>query len=129
MSNSLHGIGNLASLPNVHKRGPTQHGIEIWKGFRMCTQEVQHSIGDTQLGKAIRQDFGMCTQEVILSTRYRQLGKDFRMYTQEVQLSTRDRKLGKTSECEHKMSNSQHGIGNLARVPNMHTRGATLNTL
>ncbi|GFO19226.1 hypothetical protein PoB_004573100 [Plakobranchus ocellatus] len=50
------------------------------------------------------------------------------MYTQEVQLSTRDIKLGKASECAHKMSNSQHGKGNLARLPNMHTRGATLST-
>ncbi|GFN73617.1 hypothetical protein PoB_000012300 [Plakobranchus ocellatus] len=84
MSNSQHGIGNLARLPNVHKRGPTQHGFEIWKDFRMCTQEVQ--------------------------------------------LSTRDRQFGKTSECAHKRSNSRDGTGNLARNPNVHTRGPTLNT-
>ncbi|GFN84267.1 hypothetical protein PoB_001077300 [Plakobranchus ocellatus] len=52
MSNSQHGIGNLARHPNMHKRGPTQHGIEIWKGFRMCTQEVQLSTRDRQFGKA-----------------------------------------------------------------------------
>ncbi|GFN97659.1 hypothetical protein PoB_002416500 [Plakobranchus ocellatus] len=53
---------------------------------------------------------------------------DFRMCTQEVQLPTRDRQFGKTSECAHKMSNSPHGVSNLARLPNIHTRGATLNT-
>ncbi|GFN97656.1 hypothetical protein PoB_002416200 [Plakobranchus ocellatus] len=84
MSNCQHGIGNLARLPNMHKRGPTRHGIVIWKGFRMCTQEVQ--------------------------------------------LSTRDRQFRKTSECAHKKSNSQHGIGNLARLPNVCTRCPNLHT-
>ncbi|GFN97671.1 hypothetical protein PoB_002417700 [Plakobranchus ocellatus] len=53
------------------------------------------------------------------------------MCTQEVQLSTRDRQerqLGKTSKCAHKRSNSPHGKGNLARLPKVHTRGATLHT-
>ncbi|GFO19218.1 hypothetical protein PoB_004572300 [Plakobranchus ocellatus] len=84
MSNSPHGIGNLERLPNVHNRGPTQHGIEIWKDFRMCTQEVQ--------------------------------------------LSTRDRQFGKTSEYAHKMSKSPHGVGNLTKLPNVHTSGPNLNT-
>ncbi|GFO19686.1 hypothetical protein PoB_004619100 [Plakobranchus ocellatus] len=84
MYNSEHGICNLARLPNVHKRGPTQHGIDIWKHFRMCTQEVQ--------------------------------------------LSTWDRQFGKTSECAHKSSKSHHGIGNLARLPNVNIGGPTLNT-
>ncbi|GFN97665.1 hypothetical protein PoB_002417100 [Plakobranchus ocellatus] len=84
MSNCQHGIGNLTRLPNIRKRGPTQHGIVIWKGFRMCTQEVK--------------------------------------------LSTWDRQFRKTSECAHKNSNSQHGIANLARLPNMHTRCPNLHT-
>ncbi|GFN84263.1 hypothetical protein PoB_001076900 [Plakobranchus ocellatus] len=84
MSNSQHGICNLARLPNVHKRGQTRHGIDIWKDFRMCTQEVK--------------------------------------------LSTRDRQFGETSECSHKSSNSHHWIGNLARLPNVHTRAPTLTT-
>ncbi|GFO12788.1 LOW QUALITY PROTEIN: hypothetical protein PoB_003929300 [Plakobranchus ocellatus] len=50
------------------------------------------------------------------------------MCTQAVQLSTRDRPFGRTSECAQKGSNSQDGIGNLARHPNVHTRGSTLNT-
>ncbi|GFO12793.1 hypothetical protein PoB_003929800 [Plakobranchus ocellatus] len=114
-----------------------------------------------------RTDFQMCTQDVQLSTQERQLSKtsecahkrsnsqhgigesgklpnvhttcptlkagkavwqDFRMCTQEVQLSTRDKQFGKTSECAHKRSKSQHDIGNLARHPNVHTRGAILNT-
>ncbi|GFO12782.1 hypothetical protein PoB_003928700 [Plakobranchus ocellatus] len=50
------------------------------------------------------------------------------MCTQDVQLSTRDRQFGRTSECAQKRSNSQDGIGNLARHPNVHTRGSTLNT-
>ncbi|GFO12786.1 hypothetical protein PoB_003929100 [Plakobranchus ocellatus] len=50
------------------------------------------------------------------------------MCTQDVQLSTRDRQFGRTSECAHKRSNSQDGIGNLARHPDVHTRGSTLNT-
>ncbi|GFO19696.1 hypothetical protein PoB_004620100 [Plakobranchus ocellatus] len=44
------------------------------------------------------------------------------MCIQEVQLSTQDRQFGKTSECAHKRSNSQRGIGNLAKLPNLHTR-------
>ncbi|GFO12794.1 hypothetical protein PoB_003929900 [Plakobranchus ocellatus] len=84
MSNSPHGVGNLGRLPNVHTRGPTEHGIEIRKYFRMCTQEVQ--------------------------------------------LSTRDRQFSKTSECTHKRSNSQHGLGESARLPNVHTRCPTLHT-
>ncbi|GFN84262.1 hypothetical protein PoB_001076800 [Plakobranchus ocellatus] len=83
-SNSQHGIGSWARLPNVHTRGPTQHGVDISKDFRMCTQEVQHS--------------------------------------------TRNRQFGKTSEYEHKRSNSQHGIAESAKLPNVHTRCPTLNT-
>ncbi|GFN97672.1 hypothetical protein PoB_002417800 [Plakobranchus ocellatus] len=84
-SNSQHGIGESATLPNVHTRCPTLNtGKAVWQDFRMCTQEVQ--------------------------------------------LSTLDRKFGKTSECAHKRSNSQDGIGNLARLPNMHTKGPTLHT-
>ncbi|GFO12796.1 hypothetical protein PoB_003930100 [Plakobranchus ocellatus] len=48
------------------------------------------------------------------------------MSTQEVHLSKRNRQLGKTSECTHKMSNSQHGIAHLDRLPNVHPRGPTL---
>ncbi|GFN97660.1 hypothetical protein PoB_002416600 [Plakobranchus ocellatus] len=48
------------------------------------------------------------------------------MCTQDVQLSTRGRQVGKTSECAHKRSKAQHVIGNLARLPNVHTRGPTL---
>ncbi|GFN97642.1 hypothetical protein PoB_002414800 [Plakobranchus ocellatus] len=50
------------------------------------------------------------------------------MCTQELQLSPRDRQYGKTSECEHKRSNSQHGIGESAKLPNVHTRCPTLHT-
>ncbi|GFN84266.1 hypothetical protein PoB_001077200 [Plakobranchus ocellatus] len=50
------------------------------------------------------------------------------MCIQEVQVSPRDRQFGKTSECAHKRSNSQHGIVESARLPNMHTRCSTLNT-
>ncbi|GFO26370.1 hypothetical protein PoB_005287500 [Plakobranchus ocellatus] len=50
------------------------------------------------------------------------------MCTQDVQFSTRGKQFGKTSECAHKRSNSQHLIGNLARHPNVHTRGPTLGT-
>ncbi|GFO02098.1 hypothetical protein PoB_002860300, partial [Plakobranchus ocellatus] len=50
------------------------------------------------------------------------------MCTQDVQHSTQERQFGKTSECAHKRSNSQHGIGNLARLPNVHTSGPNLNT-
>ncbi|GFO12790.1 hypothetical protein PoB_003929500 [Plakobranchus ocellatus] len=119
-ANSHHGIVESARLPIVHTRCPTLNtGKEVQQDFRICTQEVQLSTRDRlpnvhkrcptlNLGKAVWQDFRMCTQEV--------------------QLPTRDRKFGKTSECAHKMSNSSHGKGNLARLPNMHTRGATLNT-
>ncbi|GFN73619.1 hypothetical protein PoB_000012500 [Plakobranchus ocellatus] len=103
MSNSQHGIGNLARLPNVHKRGPTQHGIEIWKDFRMCTQEVQLSTREKQFGKTSEYAHKRCN-------------------------SIRDRLVGKTSECAHKRSNSEHVIGNWARLRNVHTRGPTLNT-
>ncbi|GFO19693.1 hypothetical protein PoB_004619800 [Plakobranchus ocellatus] len=47
------------------------------------------------------------------------------MCIQEVQLSRRDNQFGKTSECAYKRSNSQHGIGRLARLPNVHTSGPT----
>ncbi|GFO19692.1 hypothetical protein PoB_004619700 [Plakobranchus ocellatus] len=50
------------------------------------------------------------------------------MCTQEVQPSPRDRQFGKTPECAQKRSNSQHGIGNLARNSNVHTKVTTLNT-
>ncbi|GFN84261.1 hypothetical protein PoB_001076700 [Plakobranchus ocellatus] len=84
-SNSQHGIGESARLPNVHTSGTTlSTGEAIWQDFRICTQNVQ------------------------LSTRYRQFGK--------------------TSECAHKRSNSQHGTGNLARLPNMHTKCPTLHS-
>ncbi|GFO12784.1 hypothetical protein PoB_003928900 [Plakobranchus ocellatus] len=84
-SNTQHGIGESARLPNVHTRCPTLNIAKaVWEDFRMCTQEVQ--------------------------------------------LSRRDRQFGRTSECAHKMSNSPHGKGNLARLPTMHTRGETLNT-
>ncbi|GFN97662.1 hypothetical protein PoB_002416800 [Plakobranchus ocellatus] len=96
MSNSQHGIGNLERHPNVHKRGPTQHGIDICKDFRICTQEVQ------------------------LSTRDRQFGRTSEC-AQEVQLSTPFGRVGKTSECALKMSNSPHGVGNLTRLSNVHT--------
>ncbi|GFO12778.1 LOW QUALITY PROTEIN: hypothetical protein PoB_003928300 [Plakobranchus ocellatus] len=95
MSNSPHGVGSLARLPNVHKRGPTQHGIEIWKDFRMCTQEVQLSTPDRQFGKTSE-----CAHKRSNSWQ------DIRMCTQEVELSTRDRKLGRTSEFAHKRCNS-----------------------
>ncbi|GFN84272.1 hypothetical protein PoB_001077800 [Plakobranchus ocellatus] len=85
MSNSPHGKGNLARLPNMHTRGATLN-----------------------TGRLSRQDI--------------------RMWTQEVQLSTRDSQFCKTSECGHKRSNSQDGIGNLARHPNVHTRCPTLHT-
>ncbi|GFO12792.1 hypothetical protein PoB_003929700 [Plakobranchus ocellatus] len=85
MSNSRHGIGESARLPNVHTRCPTLNtGKAFWQDFRMCTQEVR--------------------------------------------LITRDRQFDKTSECAHKMSNSPHGKGNLARLVNVHTRCPTLNT-
>ncbi|GFN97667.1 hypothetical protein PoB_002417300 [Plakobranchus ocellatus] len=105
MFNSQYRKGSLARIPNVHTRGPTLHtGKAIWQDFRMCTQmpsKSQHDIG---------------------------IWKDFRMCTQDVQLSTRDSSVGKTSECAYKMSNSPHGVSNLARLRNMHTRGPTLNT-
>ncbi|GFN97645.1 hypothetical protein PoB_002415100 [Plakobranchus ocellatus] len=128
----------------TRKRSNSQHEIGIWKVFRIFTQEVQLSTQERQFGKTSayaqkrwnpQHGIGesarlrnVHTRGHTLNTLY-SIRQDFRMYTQEVQLSTRDRKLGKTSECEHKMSNFQHGIGNLARVPNMYTRGATLNTL
>ncbi|GFN97658.1 hypothetical protein PoB_002416400 [Plakobranchus ocellatus] len=49
------------------------------------------------------------------------------MCTQDVQLSTQERQFGKTSEYAHDMSNSQDRKGSLARLPNVHTRGPTLN--
>ncbi|GFO19216.1 hypothetical protein PoB_004572100 [Plakobranchus ocellatus] len=50
------------------------------------------------------------------------------MCTDDVQLSAQERQFCKTSECAHKRSTSQHGIGNLARHPNVHTRCPNLNT-
>ncbi|GFN97639.1 hypothetical protein PoB_002414500 [Plakobranchus ocellatus] len=50
------------------------------------------------------------------------------MCTQDVQLSTRGKKFGKTSEYAHKRCNSQHGIGKLARHPNVHTKCQSLHT-
>ncbi|GFO19210.1 hypothetical protein PoB_004571500 [Plakobranchus ocellatus] len=69
----------------------------------------------------------MHTRGATLNTGYVSR-QDFRMCRQDVQLSTRDRQFGRTSECAHKRSNSQDGIGNWARHPNVHTRGSTLNT-
>ncbi|GFO12791.1 hypothetical protein PoB_003929600 [Plakobranchus ocellatus] len=50
------------------------------------------------------------------------------MCTQDVQLFTRERQFSKTSKYAHKRCNSQHGIGEAARLPNVHTRGPNLNT-
>ncbi|GFO12780.1 hypothetical protein PoB_003928500 [Plakobranchus ocellatus] len=84
-SNSQHGIGESARLPNVHTRCPTLNTRKaVWQYFRICTQEIK--------------------------------------------LSARERQFGKTSEYANKRSNSQHGIGESARLPNVHTRCLTLNT-
>ncbi|GFN97652.1 hypothetical protein PoB_002415800 [Plakobranchus ocellatus] len=120
----------------------SQHGTGIWQDFRIYTQEVQLSTRERQFGKTSEYALKRCnsqhgigesaklpnvhTRGPTLNTG-KAVSQDFRICTQEVQLSTWDRKFRKTSECAHKMSNSQHGIGNLARLPNMHTRGATLN--
>ncbi|GFO19213.1 hypothetical protein PoB_004571800 [Plakobranchus ocellatus] len=107
MSNSQHEIGNLEfgkTSEYAHKRSNSQHGI----GESARLPNVHTRCPTLNTGKAVWQEFRMCTQEV--------------------QLSTRDRQFGKTSECANKMSNSPHGKGNLARLPTMHTRGATLNT-
>ncbi|GFN84260.1 hypothetical protein PoB_001076600 [Plakobranchus ocellatus] len=53
--------------------------------------------------------------------------QDFRMCTKEVQLNT-GLTFGKTSECAYKRSNSQHGIGESAKLPNVHTRCPTIQT-
>ncbi|GFO12795.1 hypothetical protein PoB_003930000 [Plakobranchus ocellatus] len=108
----------------------------------MCTQEVQPSTRDTQFGKTSE-----CAHKRSNSTRDRNLARhpnvhtqgptlnmeyesrqNYRMCTLEVHLSTRDRQFVKTSEFAHKRSNSQHGIGILARLPNVHTRVKTLST-
>ncbi|GFO19223.1 hypothetical protein PoB_004572800 [Plakobranchus ocellatus] len=108
----------------------------------MCIQDVKLSTRGRQFGKTSE-----CTQEVQLSPRDRNLARlpnmhtrsgtlrtgkaiwqDFRICTQEVQLSSRERQFGKTSEYAHKMSKSPHGVGNLTRLPNMHTSGQNLNT-
>ncbi|GFN97646.1 hypothetical protein PoB_002415200 [Plakobranchus ocellatus] len=148
MSNSPHGVSNLARFRNMHTRCPTLNtGLEFGK-----TSECAHKMSNSQhrkgsfarlqnvhtrchtlnMGYAIWQDFRMCTKEAIWP--------DFRMSTQAVQISKRHRNLersptlhsgrqiGKTSEYKHKRSNSQHGIGELAKLPNVHTRCPTLNT-
>ncbi|GFO19221.1 hypothetical protein PoB_004572600 [Plakobranchus ocellatus] len=127
----------------AHKRSKSQHEIGIWKDFRMCTQDVQLSTRGKQFGKTSecahkrsnsKHGIGESIRLPNVNTRCPTLNtgkavwQDFRMCTQEVQLSTRDRQFCKTSECAHKMSNSPHGKGNLAKLPTMHTRGATLNT-
>ncbi|GFN97655.1 hypothetical protein PoB_002416100 [Plakobranchus ocellatus] len=121
MSNSQHGIGNLARLPNMHTRGATLNKVSR-QDIRMYTQEVELSTRDRNLARLPN----MLTRGPTLNTG-KAVWQDFRICTQEVQLSTWDRKFRKTSECAHKMSNSQHGIGNLGRLPNMYTRCATLN--
>ncbi|GFN97641.1 hypothetical protein PoB_002414700 [Plakobranchus ocellatus] len=88
----------------AHKRCNSQHGI----GNLARHPNVHTKCPTLHTGRAIRQDFRICTQEV--------------------QFSTRDRQFGKTSECAYKRSNSQHGITNLVRHPNAHTRGPTLST-
>ncbi|GFO19225.1 hypothetical protein PoB_004573000 [Plakobranchus ocellatus] len=50
------------------------------------------------------------------------------MCTQDVQLTLQQRQFGKTSECAHKWSNSQQGIGKSAGLPNVHTRCPILHT-
>ncbi|GFO19211.1 hypothetical protein PoB_004571600 [Plakobranchus ocellatus] len=127
----------------AHKRSNSQHEIGILKDFRMRRQDVQLSTRGKQFGKTFeyahkrsnsKHGIGESERLPNVHTRCPTLNtgkavwQDFRMCTQEVQLSTRDRKFRKTSECAQKMSNSPHGKGNLARLPTMHTRGATLNT-
>ncbi|GFO19217.1 hypothetical protein PoB_004572200 [Plakobranchus ocellatus] len=68
-----------------------------------------HTRGATlRTGKAIWQDFGISTQEV--------------------QLSARETQFGKASEYAHKRCNSPHGIGESARLPNVHKRCPILRT-
>ncbi|GFN97651.1 hypothetical protein PoB_002415700 [Plakobranchus ocellatus] len=109
----------------------------------MCTQEVKLSTQDRQFGKTsecahkrsnsqhgignLARLLNVHTRCPTLNTGYA-IWKDFRMCTQEVKLSTRYRQFGKTSECAHKSSNNHHGIGNLARLQNMNTRGPSLTT-
>ncbi|GFO12789.1 dynein heavy chain [Plakobranchus ocellatus] len=117
-------IGESARLPNVHTRCPTLNtGKAVWQ-ISECAHKrsnSQHGIGNfarlpnrhtrcptLHTGKAIWQDFRLCTQEV--------------------KISTRDRIVGGTCECAHKMSNSHHRIGNLARHPNVHKRCPNLHT-
>ncbi|GFO26371.1 hypothetical protein PoB_005287600 [Plakobranchus ocellatus] len=88
----------------------------------MCTQAVQISTRDRNLERLPN----VHTRCPTLHTGY-SVWQDFRMCTKEVQLNTGLR-FGKTSEYAHKRSNSQHGIGNFARHPNVHTRGPTLKT-
>ncbi|GFN86481.1 hypothetical protein PoB_001298700 [Plakobranchus ocellatus] len=109
----------------------------------MCTQEVQLSTRDRQFGRTSecvqkmsnspheKGNFArlpsMHTRDETLNTGYLSR-QNFRMCTQDVQLSTRDSQFCKTSEYAHKMSISPHGVGNLTRLPNVHTSGPNLNT-
>ncbi|GFN97663.1 hypothetical protein PoB_002416900 [Plakobranchus ocellatus] len=89
----------------------------------MCTQEVQLSTRDWNLARHPNVD----TRGSTLNTG-KSIFQNFRMCTQDVQLSTRERQFGKTSDYAHKRCNCQHGIGESARHPNVHTRGPTLHT-
>ncbi|GFN97649.1 hypothetical protein PoB_002415500 [Plakobranchus ocellatus] len=143
MSNSPHGKGNSVGLPNMHTRGATLNtGWAIWQDIRMCTEDVQLSISYRQLGKTSecthrrsnsQHGIGSWARLRNVHTRCPTLNmgyaiwQDFRMCTKEVQLN-KGLTFGKTSECAYKRSNSQHGIGNLAKHPNVHTRAPTLTT-
>ncbi|GFN97640.1 hypothetical protein PoB_002414600 [Plakobranchus ocellatus] len=110
----------------------------------MCTQDVQLSTQDRQFGKTSecahkrfnsKHGIGESARlpNVHITCPTLKTGKaawqDFQMCTREVQLSTRERQFGKTSEYAQKRWNSQHGIGESARLRNVHIRGHTLNTL
>ncbi|GFN84269.1 hypothetical protein PoB_001077500 [Plakobranchus ocellatus] len=118
-SNSQHGIGNLARLPNVHTRGPTLNTrLAICKDIRMCTQEVQ-------LSTRVRQFVKNSECAYKRSNSQHGIGK----LVKHPNMHIRGRTLSKNSEYPHKRSNSQHGIGKSARHPNVHTRGRTLHTV